>query len=494
MATSTPSPLQIIREELPRFLDEPHAADFKDVMSALIPQSPAEAALEVAFAPISRPARMAALATAALTASPDAEGAGGILLRNAPDLKRWLDEAIEFARNRRLYDSGEAERIERIAKELPVVPRAFSPRAVAEKAVFAEPNELVGMTPREFLQTAWPLDVEQVRPYIEHYKDLVREDRFVEPPSGLFTERGLQRMREKGFQGYEDIPFLQYRQMYDDRPLMAQRAVGHEGRHRNVALSELFGPDEPSLVHMIPGVNQPRLNFISSIYPEVENPSDLMYRNPVTLDRSRRYAEGGLARILKSQGFSPESIQYAQEKFEEERPYFGHSHTTNYESRPEMYLRRAPDKIVPYEDWEWGRSVGGTHNLLEGIKVPDRHPVYLLPEVLTHEGQHSLVASLDSNDIERRLPHQESILSKFARLFRSRRPGDMPSGITGQDTLEELAPQLVAAEGYLPAGQSLVHSKLGRQLFQTPEEKLWYLSRRYPTPLDLDAMTGAAPR
>ena len=70
----------------------------------------------------------------------------------------------------------------------------------------------------------------------------------------------------------------------------------------------------------------------------------------------------------------------------------------------------------------------------------------------------------------------------------------MPSGITGQDTLEELAPQLVAAEGYLPAGQSLVHSPLGRQLFQTPEEKLWYLSRRYPTPLDLDAMTGAAPR
>lgn len=190
MATPTPSPLQIIREELPRFLNEPHAADFKDVLSSLIPQSPAEAALEVAFAPISRPARMAALATAALTASPDAEGAGGILLRNAPDLKRWLD----------------------------------------------------------------------------------------------------------------------------------------------------------------------------------------------------------------------------------------------------------------------------------------------------------------SNDIERRLPHQESILSKFARLFRSMRPGDMPSGITGQDTLEELAPQLVAAEGYLPAGQSLVHSKLGRQLFQTPEEKLWYLSRRYPTPLDLDAMTGAAPR
>ncbi len=80
-------------------------------------------------------------------------------------------------------------------------------------------------------------------------------------------------------------------------------------------------------------------------------------------------------------------------------------------------------------------------------------------------------------------------------------PAKYPAGVTGRELVQELAPELVAAEGYLPAGQSLIHSELGRRIFQTPEEKLWYYSRRYPRQRDpevkggyLDAITGAAPR
>ena len=53
--------------------------------------------------------------------------------------------------------------------------------------------------------------------------------------------------------------------------------------------------------------------------------------------------------------------------------------------------------------------------------------------------------------------------------------------------------EMIAAEGYLPAGLSMIRSKLGRKLLQTPEEKLWYMSRRYPRRTDIDAMTGASP-
>ena len=70
-----------------------------------------------------------------------------------------------------------------------------------------------------------------------------------------------------------------------------------------------------------------------------------------------------------------------------------------------------------------------------------------------------------------------------------------------REKVSEMAPELVAAEGYLHAGQSLIQSELGKRLFQSPEEKLWYMSRRHPPMRDpevkggyLDAITSAAPR
>lgn len=496
---------QIIREQMPQFLDEPHAREFRDVAGALIPTTPQDVALSALFGP-GRAIRGAGAAfLAAQPTEAEAAGPAGALARLAtrsgPDLRRWLDEAIEFARRRRTHDAGEAERIERIAKELPVVPRVFSPKAVAEKATFAEPNSLVGMTPRQFEQVAWPLDVESVRPYIEHYKDLVRADQFVEPAEGLFTPRGLKSMREDGFKGFADIPFLQYRQMHDDMPLLAQRVTGHEGRHRNKAIEELFGPDEPSLVHMMPGYNQPALSRITNLYPEVEDPASLIYRQPIELDRKLRFAKGGLARHIESLGFTPEDAQYAMERFEEERQYLPHRGATNYESRPERYMIMAPHKIVPKEDWKYGSSVGGTHSFLEGIQVPNRSWNWVLPEVLSHEAQHANVGAMPLEEITSREEVQKGILNKLMEYVKPLHPAKYPAGVTGRELIQELAPELIAAEGYLPAGQSLIHSELGKRIFQSPEEKLWYMSRRYPPMRDpevkdgyLDAITSAAPR
>ena len=270
---------------------------------------------------------------------------------------------------------------------------------------------------------------------------------------------------------------------------------------QDVALSALFGPDEPSLVHMMPGYNQPPLNRITSLYPEVEDPASLIYRQPVDLDRKMRFAGGGLARHIESLGFTPDDAQYAMERFEEEREYLPHRGATNYESRPERYMIMAPHKIVPKEDWKYGSSVGGTHNFLEGIQVPNRSWNWVLPEVLTHEAQHANVGALPLEEITSREDVQKGILSKLMEFIRPLHPAKYPAGVTGREEIEELAPELIAAEGYLPAGQSLIQSELGKRIFQSPEEKLWYMSRRYPRMRDpenpkgwLDAITGAAPR
>ena len=91
--------------------------------------------------------------------------------------------------------------------------------------------------------------------------------------------------------------------------------------------------------------------------------------------------------------------------------------------------------------------------------------------------------------------------NRLMEMLSPLRPGDYPHGLTGREKVSETAPELVAAECYLPAGQSLIHSELGKRIFQSPEEKLWYMSRRYPPMQDpevkngyLDAITGAAPR
>ncbi len=492
MATPIPSPLRIIREELPQFLNEPHAADFREVISALVPQSPSELAMEVAFAPISKPARLASLAASALTHSPEAEGAP------LAKIAKWYDDAVSRILKRRTHDAGEPERLYSMTQDMPHMTEIFSPDAAAELLVRHPEGFVKPLTPGEFRSLAAPLPRDQVEPYIEHYKDLLTQQRWVEPPPGLFQDRYLNQMREKGFEGFEDVPRLWYHPAFPDEPNLSGRITGHEGRHRAYAIEDLYGPDVEMPVGFYNPGNTDRVPYF--MYPETPDPQDLLYKRSIEMPR-RKYAKGGLARHIESLGFTPEDAQYAMERFEEERQYLPHRHTTNYESRPERYMIYPPNKIVPKEEWKYGSSVGGTHNFLEGIQVPNRSWNWVLPEVLTHEAQHANVGALPLEEITSREEAQKGILNKLMEYIRPLHPAKYPAGVTGREEIEELAPELIAAEGYLPAGQSLIQSELGRRIFQTPEEKLWYYSRRYPRQRDpevkggyLDAITSAAPR
>lgn len=77
-----PNPFKVIREELPKFLDEPQAEGFKGVLSALIPQDLSELGLAVATGPVGKAARLGGLALASGSYAPEAEASGlGKLLK-----------------------------------------------------------------------------------------------------------------------------------------------------------------------------------------------------------------------------------------------------------------------------------------------------------------------------------------------------------------------------------------------------------------------------
>lgn len=74
-----PGALQVIREQLPRFFEEPHTEAMRNVADVLIPQTPSDILLEAAFSPIGKAKRLASLAGAAATYSPESEaGVGGL--------------------------------------------------------------------------------------------------------------------------------------------------------------------------------------------------------------------------------------------------------------------------------------------------------------------------------------------------------------------------------------------------------------------------------
>lgn len=75
MSRTIPSPLQIIRQELPKFLREDHAQDFVDTASLVVPTTPEDVGLGMLFGPFSKPIRAGGLAIAGMGYSPEAEGA-----------------------------------------------------------------------------------------------------------------------------------------------------------------------------------------------------------------------------------------------------------------------------------------------------------------------------------------------------------------------------------------------------------------------------------
>lgn len=316
-----PSAFQIIREQLPKFLEEPHAQDFVNTIKAVVPTTAEDVGMELAMAPV-KPLRLAGAALAALApADAEAAGAGRLIRLGAEGIGKWFDEAVGHAMRRRTHDRGEGERLYSMIQDMPHLAEVYSPSAMGEAVAFSDPGFIRGVTPGEFHDLAAPFNRNDPRiaRYIEHYKDLVRTGKFDPSTAPLtFTKSYMERQAGKPYEGFESVPWLQFENIYEDMPGMSGVIIGHEGRHRAAVLSDLYGADTPMPVVM----KGPDLMEIPhNIYPEGTNLDELYARQPVNL-RGQRYAEGGRTRVPKT-GINEETERGGRQAVAAAKGYVG---------------------------------------------------------------------------------------------------------------------------------------------------------------------------
>lgn len=187
----------------------------------------------------------------------------------------WIDKARSL-----VSGADSIQRISRLYDKQPLIARSYSPEAVSRAIEYSQPKQVALLHPGEFKALAFPLDSKMAAPYVKHYKDLLKQQKWVEPDEGLFMDHYLDRMREKPFEGFSDVPFLQYKQ--DPTSELRGQVYGHEGRHRMITLDQLY-PGEKFPVRFQGDLpNRPRF-----VYPEA--PGGVS----IDLSGSDRYASGG---------------------------------------------------------------------------------------------------------------------------------------------------------------------------------------------------------
>lgn len=171
---------------------------------------------------------------------------------------------------------------------------------------------------------------------------------------------------------------------------------------------------------------------------------------------------------------------------------------TNVEASPLLYLDpKKKATLVPHEEM-LGREA--SFSPLAGIQVSNAWDHQLtLPGILSHEMFHAqdpgstVYKNPDNRDFKARNKEasakSEAAIEALAEgLARNR--GKYGPGLTGQRGAHEVMAQTVGWESTQPAGQTFLRSELAKQLNMTPEQRLAYYRRRYPTPEGLDAMVG----
>lgn len=159
----------------------------------------------------------------------------------------------------------------------------------------------------------------------------------------------------------------------------------------------------------------------------------------------------------------------------------------NLIASPNMYLEEKAIKDIK-ENPKLDYFTGGTTGYTSGIELnPDStlNPM----SVLLHEMEHYKQMFRDYYDntpreavnIEelnkKNSDRGKKVKSNFNTYLKGR-PIDMIASrmVSGQESSGEMEAQLKAYEAHLPAGMTLFQSPLGKELFKTDEDKLWWLA------------------
>ena len=197
--------------------------------------------------------------------------------------------------------------------------------------------------------------------------------------------------------------------------------------------------------------------------------------------------------------------QEEQKNFAYKRSVYGLPQgATNVDMAPLQYLgMRMKPTFVP--DKEWPYLAEANYSGLGGIRIRDSYDTSLtLPGILAHENFHArdpgstrytdpttqdyVDRERSQADTEKLNALAEALASHKSKLEREYKPREL--GITGQTGSNEMMAQTVGWEALQPAGMTFLRSQLAKDIGMTPEQRLLYHRRRYPTPQGLDAVVG----
>lgn len=183
-----------------------------------------------------------------------------------------------------------------------------------------------------------------------------------------------------------------------------------------------------------------------------------------------------------------EDVEYAKQGYKAPLQQFPlEQYGNNLIAAPNMYLEEGAIKDVkinpnlPFE-------TGGTTSLLSGIELNNQSNFRPL-NALIHEMQHYKDMFRDYTN---NIPKNAVNIKELSELNKARtkniqknfiqyvqgNPADKIAAltITGQEEPDEIIAQLKSYEAMLPAGMNIFQSPVGKKLFKTDEDKLWWLS------------------
>jgi hypothetical protein len=238
------------------------------------------------FGPFGKAAKLGGLSAMLGGYGVDADAApiAKLLRMGSPEVKKWLDQVLNRVRPE------DAERAENIVRDMPYTAEVYSPDAVSE--ALSSQAQLRGVMPDNFLELAYPIGAldNVTKGSVAHYTDLLERGQWSEPSKGVFTPEYLDRQRKVPFEGFDEVPFLGI-----EEGDMSWAVKDHEGRHRNMALWNLYGGDIPQLTRFLRHAEYDKP--LTRKFPHIVTPEVGGSPYAIDLSKTRRYALGGLAQF-----------------------------------------------------------------------------------------------------------------------------------------------------------------------------------------------------
>lgn len=156
----------------------------------------------------------------------------------------------------------------------------------------------------------------------------------------------------------------------------------------------------------------------------------------------------------------------------------------NLTSQPQVYLPPTIKKEFVRENKDLPYDIGGQSSPLRGIELNPYSRMFDKAGTLVHEVSHQ--RDYGASGVRPDLPKDVGarIIDKISKHKAAGNDYRRMRILSGQQEPDEIRAQLRAYEALLPAGMPMFQSPLGKEVFQTPEEKLWYINQTQPSMTD----------